>query len=186
MRWIVVIVSGLCIAGCGIAPQPGSAKTAAAFEIPLAAESDREQFLAILRAAAATEGLHVDSEKKADLENAAAASPLLEMTLNAAVWRGANDDEVIASAMDQHDHLGQVWIMFFQGKDPALSNKFREAAMRAIRLRWPDTLSLPIMPSGAIPLHADLVRTPTGYAVKASEAYKYQVADGKVSDRELL
>jgi hypothetical protein len=151
----------------------------AAFEVPLPSEADREQFLAILRTAAAAEGMHVDVESKQDLENAARASPLLEMTVNAAVRRGGNDDEVIASAMDQHDHLGQVWIMFSRGEDPALSREFRERAMRAIKLRWPDTLSLPIMPTGAVPLHTDLVRTSSGYIVKASEAHKYQLTGGE-------
>jgi hypothetical protein len=123
--------------------------------------------------------MHVDVESKQDLENDAQASPLLQKTMNAAVWRGANDDEAIASAMDQHDHLGQVWIVFSRGKDPALSSRFRERAMRAIKLRWPDTLSLPIMPTGAIPLHADLVRTPIGYVVKPSEAHRYQLEDSE-------
>lgn len=80
--------------------------------------------------------------------------------------------------MDQHDHLGQVWITFSRGEDPALSSKFRERAMRVIELRRPDTLSLPIMPAGAIPLRADLVRTPAGYIVKPSESDKYQVPAG--------
>jgi hypothetical protein len=98
------------------------------------------------------------------------------MTLKAAVWRGSNDDEAVASAMDQHDHLGQVWITFFRGKDPALNSGFQESAMHEIMLRWPGTLSLPIMPTGAIPLHGDLIRTPKGYVVNPAEAHKYGVA----------
>jgi len=179
MRWIVCIAIYLASVGCSVSTQPESARTVAAFEVPLSSEADREQFLSILRTAAAAEGMHVDVESKEDPENGARASPLLEMTVHAAVWPGANDDEVIASAMDQHDHLGQVWIMFSRGEDPARSSKFRERAMRAIKLRWPETLSLPIMPTGAIPLHADLVRTPTGYIVKQSEAPKYQVPEGE-------
>jgi hypothetical protein len=179
MRWLVSAAVFVMIAGCGARPQPESARTVAAFEVPLPSQSDREQFLAVLRTAAAAEGMHVDAESKQELENGARASPLLEMTMNVAVWRGANDDEAIASAMDQHDHLGQVWIMFSRGTDPTVSSRFRERAMRAIKLRWPDTLSLPIMPTGAIPLHADLVRTPTGYVVKPSEAHKYQLEDSE-------
>ena len=98
------------------------------------------------------------------------------MTIYVAVWRGSKDDEVVASAMDKHDHLGQVWIMFSKGKDPTLTSRFRESAMREIMLRWPGTLSLPIMPTGAIPLHRDLVRTPNGYIVNPSEAHKYHLA----------
>ena len=96
--------------------------------------------------------------------------------MNATVWRGVNDDEPVASAMDQPDHLGQVWIAFFKGEDPALNGRLRERAMREIMRQWPDTLSLPIMPTGVIPLHQDLVRTPNGYEVNPAEAYKYAVA----------
>jgi hypothetical protein len=98
------------------------------------------------------------------------------MTMNATVWRGSNDDEAVASAMDQNDNLGQVWIAFFKGRDLTLASRFRESAMREIMVRWPGTLSLPIMPTGAIPLHTDLVRAPTGYIVKPSEAHKYDLA----------
>jgi hypothetical protein len=45
--------------------------------------------------------------------------------------------------------------------------------MHDIMLHWPGTMTLPIMPTGAIPLHGDLVRTPTGYIVKPSEAPRY-------------
>ena len=71
--------------------------------------------------------------------------------------------------------LGQVWIAFFRGTDPTLNNRFRESAMREIMRRWPDTLSLPIMPTGAIPLHRDLIRTANGYVVNPAEAHKYEV-----------
>lgn len=47
--------------------------------------------------------------------------------------------------------------------------------MRQIMLRWPHTLSLPIMPTGAIPLHRDLIRTPNGCVVKPSEAHRYEL-----------
>jgi hypothetical protein len=147
----------------------------AAFEVPLQSEADRTEFLAVLRAAAKAEGMHVDAASREQLESEAKVSPQFEMTVNAAVWRGANDDEAIASAMDQHDHLGQIWITFSKGKDPTLSSRFRERAMHEIMLRWPSTLSLPIMPTGAIPLPRDLVRTPNGYVVNPSEAHKYEL-----------
>jgi hypothetical protein len=47
--------------------------------------------------------------------------------------------------------------------------------MREIIVRWPSTLSLPIMPTGAIPLHRDLIHTPNGYIVNPSEAHKYEL-----------
>jgi hypothetical protein len=163
------------ILGCGVAPQPESIKTVAAFEVPLQSKADREQFLFVLRAAAEVEGMHVDAEGDADLESDAKVSPNFKMTMKAAVWRGSNDEEAVASAMDQFDHLGQVWLMFSRGKDPATVARFRERAMREVMFRWPNTLSLPIMPTGAIPLHRDLIRTPTGYVVNPSEAHKYEL-----------
>jgi hypothetical protein len=164
------------IAGCGEARQPESMKTVAAYEVPLPSEADRNQFLAVLRAAAQPMGLHVDAASSQELEEQAKVGPAFKMTMNATVWRGANDAEALASAMDQPDHLGQVWISFFRGEDPTLAGRLRESAMREIMLRWPDTLSLPIMPTGAIPLHSDLVRTPSGYIVNPSAAHKYQLA----------
>jgi hypothetical protein len=119
--------------------------------------------------------MHVDAASSDQLKQNARAIPDAEMTVNATVWRGSNDDEAIASAMDFYDHLGRVWISFFKGKDPALNSRFRESAVREIMLRWPDTLSLPIMPTGAIPLAQDLVRTPTGYIVNPAQAHRYQL-----------
>jgi hypothetical protein len=173
MQWTVFLVICVLIAGCGGATQPQSAKTVAAFEVPLPSEADRNQFLSVLRSAAGAEGMHVDVESAQDLAQETKVSPAFAKTMNAAVWRGANDSEAVASAMDQPDHLGQVWIMFSRGKDPQLTTRFRETAMREIMQRWPDTLSLPIMPAGAIPLHRDLVRTPNGYIVNPAEAHKY-------------
>jgi hypothetical protein len=179
MRCIVALAIGGLLAGCGAATQPESAKTVAAFEVPLPSEADRNQFLSVLREAAESEGMHVDVESTRDLAKETKISSAFAKTMNAAVWRGPNDDEVGASAMDQPDHLGLVWIMFSRGKDPQLTTRFRESAMRQIMLRWPDTLSLPIMPTGAIPLHRDLIRTPNGYVVSPTEAYKYQLKGGE-------
>jgi hypothetical protein len=179
MQWIVSLVICVLIAGCGVTTQPESARTVAAFEVPLRSEADRDQFFSILRAAAGAEGMHVDVESAQDLAQETKVGPAFAKTVNAAVWRGANDDEAVASAMDQPDHLGQVWIMFSRGKDPQLTTRFRESAMSQIMLRWPDTLSLPIMPTGAIPLHRDLIQTPNGYIVNPSEAHKYELKGAK-------
>ena len=120
--------------------------------------------------------MHVDVESAQDLAQETQVSPAFAKTMNASVWRGANDDEAVASAMDEPDHLGQVWIMFSRGKDPQLTTRFRESAMSQIMLHWPNTLSLPIMPTGAIPLRRDLVRTSTGYIVNPAEVHKYELA----------
>jgi hypothetical protein len=95
--------------------------------------------------------------------------------MNASVWRGANDDEAVASAMDQPDNLGNVWLSFFKGKDSQLTTRFRDDAVRQIMLHWPYTRSLPIMPTGAIALHGDLIRTPNGYIVDPSAVHKYEL-----------
>lgn len=171
MHWtLAVAMTAASVLGCGVAPQPESAKTTAAFEVPLPTQEDRETFLSVLSDVAKAEGLHVDSASNEDLEHRAS---IHRMTLSAAVWRGENDDEAIASAMDGPDHLGQIWLTFSKGEDPALNERFRDAAMHAIMRRWPETLSLPIMPTGAIPLSRDLVRTPQGYVVNPSEAARY-------------
>jgi hypothetical protein len=176
MRWVLSITILVAIAGCGTATQPESAKTVAAYEVPLPSESDRDEFLSVLRAAAEREGMHVDVVSKAELERQAKVSSNFQMTMNAAVWRGPNDEEAVASAMDRPDHLGQVWLMFSRGEDPKVATRFREGALHDILLHWPETLALPIMASGAIPLSRDLIRTPAGYIVKPSEAHKYNLA----------
>ena len=167
------------MAGCGVAPQPESARTVAAFEIPLPTEKERAEFLSLLSQVAQAEGLHVDASSREELEHGARASPTLEGTVHAGVWRGADDNELEASVMDLHDNLGQVWIMFLQGENPALADQFRERVMLEIRRRWPETLSLPIMPTGAIPLPRDLIRTPDGYVVDPAAASMYRLHDGK-------
>jgi hypothetical protein len=176
MRLIVMVAICAVIVGCGAAQQPESAKTVAAFEVPLPSEADRNGFLSVLRGAAELDGMHVDSVDRKELEREAKVNQAFKKTMLAAVWRGPNDEEAIASAMDQFDHLGRVWLMFSRGEDPPMAARFRERAMHQIMLHWPDTLALPIMPTGAIPLASDLVRTPTGYVVKSSEAHKYEMA----------
>lgn len=182
--FVVTVIAGIWLVSNnlrrGEAGQPESMKTVAAFEVPLQSKADREEFLSVLRAAAEVEGMHVDAESDTDLVSEATVSPNFQMTMKAAVWRGSNDDEAVASAMDQFDHLGQVWLMFSRGEDPAMATRFRERAMHDIMLQWPGTLSLPIMPTGAIPLHRDLIRTPTGYIVNPSEAHKYDLVATKM------
>ena len=94
--------------------------------------------------------------------------------MNATVWRGEDDDEPIASAMDFEAALGRVWIAFFLGEDPRRSREFREKLVPAIKRNWPDTASLRIMPNGEIPLPRDSVRTPQGYVVNPSAAARYK------------
>jgi len=64
MRWIVCIAICLATVDCSVSTQSKSVRTVAAFEVPLPSEADRGQFLAILRIAAAAQGMHVDIESK--------------------------------------------------------------------------------------------------------------------------
>ena len=178
MRWVLSMLLLAVMAGCGPAAQPASARTVAAYEIPLTSEADRIEFLSVLRTAAQAYGMHVDATSEVELEREAKVIPIARRTLSAAVWRGSNDEEAVASAMDLADHLGRVWLMFSQGEDPDLATRFRERALQDIRLHWPQTLPLPIMPNGGIPLARDLIRTPGGYQVKPSEAHRYERAIG--------
>ena len=136
MRWTTFALLLLCLA-CGVAPQLESARTVAAFEVPLHNPDERSEFVAILSDAAKAEGLHVD----ASTEQSERVSEVSPMTIHAAVWRGANDDEPLASVMDLPDNLGRAWISFSQGEDPTLATRFRERAMGKILKRWPTTRS---------------------------------------------
>jgi hypothetical protein len=183
MRWIITVLICIWASACGVAPQPESIRTVAAFEVPLPSQVERERFLSVLRHIAEQHAMHVDAATREQLERTATVIPGARMTISAGVWRGTSDDEPIAFIMDGPDHLGQGWIFFARGKDPALSSRFREATMREVMRNWPETLSLPIMPSGAIPLHGDLIRTPNGYVVHPAEAHKYALHDGSEKPR---
>ncbi|MBB3911602.1 hypothetical protein [Sphingomonas desiccabilis] len=170
---LALLTMVLAAAACGVAPQPVSSETVAAFEVPLPQAKDRAAFLAILRDAARAEGAHVDAATDEDLRDTGAAMPQAKMSIHAAVWRGSDDKEAWATIMDQADHLGQVWIMFSRGENEELAHRFQRRAMRAIQARWPATLSLPIIDYQTIPLRSDLVRTPHGYRVHPSAASRY-------------
>ena len=169
MLRIVLGLSLLC-AACGVVEQPKSAETVAAYEVPLPTASDKRRFLSLLTQKAEAAGFHVDAATDEELKARSEVSP---QSFNATVWRGKDDEEPIASAMDSHDHLGRVWISFLLGEEPVRSQQFREALVPAIINGWPDTASLPIMPNGGIPLTRDLVRTAQGYIVSPSAAAKY-------------
>jgi hypothetical protein len=166
---LAAVLSLVCT-GCGVAEQPKWGKPVAAYEVPLLTAADKSRFIDLLRQEAEAEGFHVDAASSQELEVLSKVSPI---TFNASVWRGENDEESIASAMDFRDRIGRVWIGFPLGQDPDRSRRFRERLLPKVKSVWPDTASLPIMPNGAIPLTEDLVRTPSGYVVKPSAAAKY-------------
>ena len=105
-------------------------------------------------------------------------SEVSPITFSAAVWRGENDDEPIASAMDFYDRIGRVWLTFSLGQNPERSKDFRESLVAQLQFQWPETRELPIMPSGAIPVTQDLIRKDDHYIVNPSAAAKYTDVEG--------
>jgi hypothetical protein len=175
MRWVVFLVVSALLVGCDRS-QPESNKTVAAFLIPLPSENDRGELLIALRGAAKRQGMHVDAAGREDLERMARNIPEAKKTIYAAVWFGSSDDDPVAIVTDQNELPGQVWIMFLKGKNTVAADKFRGDATREIMRHWPDTLSLPITPTGGIPLYRDLIRTSKGYMVTPSAASRYSQA----------
>lgn len=169
LRSFVTGLSIIC-AACAVAEQPEWARTVAAYEVPLPTAADKARFLGLLKREAEGVGFHVDAATPEELKVLSEVSP---MTFSASVWRGEDDEESMLSAMDFKDRIGRVWIGFPRGQDPHRSTQFRERLVFKIRAIWPETASLPIMPSGAIPLIADLIRTPSGYVVNPAAAAKY-------------
>ena len=171
MRRTTIVILLACSA-CGVAPQPKSARTVAAFEVPVSTKSDRDALLAMLRQHAELEGFHVDATTDEENKQLSEVSPI---TINAAVWRGKNDDEAVASVMDGADHIGLAWLTFSKSEEPERTARFRDSLMKQITVRWPKTAALPIMPTGAIPPHDDLVLTKGGYRVERAAASKYEL-----------
>jgi hypothetical protein len=169
--FVLVILIGV---GWALLPveQPESLKTVSAYSIPITSENDRGELLQLLRGAAKNEGMHVDAAPRQWLESMGKDSPHARMTIYAAVWMGADDKEPVADITDQ-GHLGQAWITFSKGTNPKIIEQFRNRAMQSIKRRWPDTLSLPVLPTGGVPLYEDLVRTPEGYKIKPEATSKY-------------
>lgn len=166
---LLIVVTLFCLSCC-VQPQPESHRTVTAYEVPLSTVAERHRFLDLLRREAAAFGFHVDAATDEELRVVSEVSPL---TINAAIWRG-EDEEIIASAMNPPTEPDRTWITFAKGENPALSAAFRKRLTRAIIRYWPQMLSLPIMPTGAIPNPEDMERTPSGYAVKASERWRYE------------
>ena len=127
----------------------------------------------MLRQQAKIQGFHLDAATADELKRQSELSPL---TINATVWRGKDDEEPIASIMDGSDHLGLAWLTFSKTIEPERAAHFRDSVVPMIMHRWPSTQALPIMPTGAIPLHGDLVLTKDGYRVKTAAASKYELS----------
>lgn len=168
----IALILLLGCSACGVALQPKSARTVAAYEVPLSTMSERNELVALLRQEAAIERFHVDSATAEQLKQLSEVSPI---SISAAVWRGKDDDEAVASVMDGPDRLGLALLTFSLSEEPARTSRFKERVMFRIRARWPKTEVIPIMPTGATPLHDDLVLTKDGYRVKREAASEYEL-----------
>jgi hypothetical protein len=146
------------LAGCVPADQE-SVRTVAAIEVVLKEPQDRVDLVATLRKHAAQSGLHDGSLKWREFERTAKQiSPEDQVTFNAGVWQGENDDEAVAFADDRF-HQGRVWITFVRGVNPNRFKAYRDATISAIRDRWPEAKFLPILPWGGLTHARDLVLT---------------------------
>ena len=129
MRRLILCLSVICTA-CGVAEQPKWAETIAAYEVPLPTDTDKARFIRLLREEGASQGFHVDAATRDEL---AIQSEVFPMTFNASVWRGEEDEELMASAMDFRDRIGRVWISFPLGQESARSARFREKLVPKIK-----------------------------------------------------
>lgn len=161
-----------CVRACQPVPQPESLRAVAAFEVPLDTLVDRADFLTILTAEVAAEGLDVGVETAQEMERWAEMSPRLRKSIDATVYRGGDFRQVEAHVSDQF-HLGHVWISFNQGEDPALARRFRDQLMSRTIKRWPKTLSVPVSPTGSLPHKEDLVHGTQGYEINPARIAGY-------------
>ncbi len=166
---VLVVLAFLC--ACQ-AEQPESIRTVEAYEVPLANKAERDAFLEQLGQIARSEGLHIDRATDTELSEVSYLMPEAAMTIDAAVWRGEEDDHIEADVSDL-GHAGRVRVLFLQGEDPELATRFREWAIREVLQTYPETRILPVMPTGAIPLPKDLCATEGAYQVKSEAAEKY-------------
>ena len=171
--FVIVVISSGCTA-----PDQESVRTVAAVEIPLKSSTDRTDLVSILRRhAAADGGLHVDDVTDRWRKFESEHGPTLpggRGTIFVGVWRGATDNEFVAD-VDDMGHPGRAWVTFLKGQDVARATTFRKRVLADIALRWTDAKSLPVLPSGGLPLPDDLRLTPTGYKIDPSAAPRYEL-----------
>ena len=161
----------LLLASCSV-PQAESMRAVAAYDILLPMEEEKAAFLDLLESVAETHGYHVDAATPSELERISLSYPI---SINASIWRGEDDEEKIATILSAPDAVDHIWIIFPKGENPELSTNFRNTLVARIEEVWPQTTSLPIAPTGAIPHLRDMVLTPAGYEIKPEEMQKYQL-----------
>ena len=170
MPGTLVAVCLAATAACGPVEQPASMRAVEAWEIPLATRQQRARFLGLLDEVARGQGYHLDALSEAELE--AISLPSSPIRLNASIWRGEDDEEIMANALDMV-HPGHAWLTFTLGEEPARSTRLRRLLVARIKREWPDAARLPISVHGTIPLPDDLELTPSGYRLKQAAEPKY-------------
>lgn len=161
-----------CVRACQPVPQPESAKIVAAFEVPLTTAVERANFLTILNAEAAIEGLDVSIETAEEMDRWNEMALDLSKSIEATAYRG-NDIRQSEARVSDQNHLGQAWISFKRGEDPSLARRFRQRLMSRIIEHWPGTLSVPVAQTGALPRKEDLRRSDHGYEIDPSRLAGY-------------
>jgi hypothetical protein len=176
MKAALALLASLGLFGC--TPDQEASRYVEAVEIPLDVSTEREELVKLLSAAARVdEGLHVDDTSiayaryHADIK---LLEPELRPTISVTVWRGDDDDDLVAQVSDL-GHRGRIWATFLRGENPGQEVKFRKEAVRAIRNKWPETQWLPILPSGGLPNPDHFVLTAEGYKIRRSEAASYDL-----------
>jgi hypothetical protein len=176
MRWpLAVGVFSLSLLAC--TPNQEAAHWVEAVEIPVDVATEREELVALLSGEARRHsGLHVDDTSLRSARyhaDSAILEPDQRPTLSITVWRGEDDDQLVATVSDLF-HRGRVWATFNRGKNPKQETPFREAAIALIRERWRETKSLPII-AGGLPNPEDFVLTDGSYKIRQSAAQDYDL-----------
>jgi hypothetical protein len=131
---IALVLSALLAAGC--TPDQDAARYVEAIEIPLEVATEREELADLLSGEARRHpGLHVDdvSIRYARYhEDIDLLEPNQRPTVSISVWRGEDDDELVATVGDVF-HRGRVWATFLRGENPEQETPFREAAIATYR-----------------------------------------------------
>ena len=162
---------------CGCSPSGnGSIRTVAAIEVPLDTKADYDDLIRLMRRLADDNGMHADdaSEKWAAFQRSLPADEPVDTraTIYLGVWRGSRDDDLEVSVTDML-HLQRAWVTFLQDGREDLPAAQREQALAAIKRRWPNAQSVPVLPSGGQPHAEDLRSTRQGYRIIASAAARY-------------
>jgi hypothetical protein len=149
--------------------QPASLRVVRAIEIPIRSDADRQDLKDIMKRHGDKTGLYfVDTS-----ESWRNAPTGFRKTLYFALDRPTKQrEEWEVEAYDDGEGT-DPWIIFFYGVDPASAKASRDVLVSVLRERFSDMLEVPVMPSGALPLRQDLVRTPAGYEVRPDRAEAY-------------